>query len=92
MMFWFSNASSAAPRQSWAQRLGTRVRAELGGMLELLAGVASLAGVPVAVILGKLFLAAVLAALVLGIGLRFARRRRLPGRARAAAPLDSLQK
>ncbi|MBB6557740.1 putative membrane protein YfcA [Acidovorax soli] len=87
-MSWFSNASSAAPRQSWAQRLGY----ELGGMLELLAGVASLAGVPLAVILGKLFLAAVLAALVLGIGLRFARRRRLPGRAGAAAPLDSLQK
>lgn len=84
MMPWFSNASSAAPRQSWAQRLGY----ELGGVLELLAGVASLAGVPLAVMLGKLFLAAVLAALVLGIGLRFARRRRLPGRMRAPTPPD----
>lgn len=87
MMSWFSNASSA-PRQSWTQRLGY----ELGGMLELLAGVASLAGVPLAVMLGKPFLAAVLAALVLGIGLRFARRRKLPGRVRAAAPLESLKK
>lgn len=84
MMSWFSNAPPAAPRQSWAQRLGY----ELGGMLELLAGVASLAGVPLAVMLGKLFLAAVLAALVLGIGLRFARRRRLPGRMRTPARPD----
>lgn len=88
MMSWLSNAS-AAPRQSWTQRLGTRVRTELGEMLELLAGVASLAGVPLAVMLGKPFLAAVLAVLVLGIGLRFARRRRLPGRMRAPAPPDS---
>jgi uncharacterized membrane protein YfcA len=90
-MSWFSNTSSA-PRQSWTQRLGTRVRSELGDMLELLAGAASLVGIPLAVILGKLFLAAVLAALVLGIGLRFARRRRLPGHMRASAPLDSPKK
>lgn len=92
MMFRFSSTSSAAPGQSWTQRLGARVRSELGEMLELLACAASLAGIPLAVVLGKLFLAAVLAALVLGIGLRFARRRRLPGRARASAPLDSLKK
>ena len=80
--------SAPARRPSWFGRMTAPAYSAFSGGLELLAGALSLAGIPVAMILGKLFLAAILASLVLGIGLRFARRRRLPGRARTQASPD----
>jgi hypothetical protein len=62
------------------------VQSALVVTLEGLGGLASVVGAPIALALGKLFLAAILAALALGIFLRFAGRRATPAPVASPTP------
>jgi hypothetical protein len=62
------------------------IRSALLVTLEGAGALASVIGAPIALFLGKLFLAAILAAVALGIFLRFAGRRAVPAPAPLPAP------
>lgn len=78
--------SQAQPRPSWATRLWASTLVKLELAVELLACTASLAGIPVALIVGKLFLAVILAVVALGVVLRISGRRKSGARAVPAKP------
>ncbi|WOI46274.1 hypothetical protein [Acidovorax sp. BLS4] len=74
-------AQARATPLSWIARLKAGVASSLQVAAECGVGLLSLAGVPVMVFTGKLFAAAVLAVIALGVFLRFAARRGTPGSA-----------
>lgn len=68
--------ASAAPKPSSVKRFKHGVAEVIGATVEGLAGLGALIGAPVAMVLGKLFLAVILGAVALGVFLRFAGRQR----------------
>ena len=68
--------ASAAPKPSSVKRFKLGVAEVIGATVEGLAGLGALIGAPVAMVLGKLFLAVILGAVALGVFLRFANRQR----------------
>ncbi|QTD45425.1 hypothetical protein [Ottowia testudinis] len=66
----------AAPKPSSIQRAKQGAAEVIGAAIEGLAGLGAMVGAPVAALLGKLFLAAILGAVALGVFLRFAGRQR----------------
>ena len=68
--------ASAAPKPSSVKRFKHGVAEVIGATVEGLAGLGALIGAPVAMVLGKLFLAVILGAVALGVFLRFADRQR----------------
>ncbi|MDO5624387.1 MAG: hypothetical protein Q4G71_06835 [Pseudomonadota bacterium] len=78
----------AAPKPSLIQRFTQNAAEAIGAVIEGLAGLGALIAVPVAVVLGKLFLAVILGVVALGVFWRLAGRKRRGGAApvRIATP------